>query len=92
MCFSCGDKLAQVVKDRLLQRGVRFDRGDQDGQVPFELVGYIRYRGVVLREFLFCFDEDCEMVRDKVAELVKRNEGRLDIVDPRRLSGHPGGG
>ena len=92
MCFSCGDKLAQVVKDRLLQCGVRFDRGDQDGQVPFELVGYICYRGVVLREFLFCFDEDCEMVRDKVAELVKRNERRLDVVDPRRLSGHPGGG
>ena len=92
MCFSCGDKLAQVVNDRLLQRGVRFDRGDQDGQVPFELVGYIRYRGVMFREFLFRFDEDCEMVRDKVAELVKRNERRLDVVDPRRLSGHPGGG
>jgi len=46
----------------------------------------------VFREFLFRFDEDCEMVRDKVAELVKRNEGRLDVVDPRRLSGHPGGG
>ncbi len=39
VCFSCGDKLAQVVNDRLLQRGVCFDRGDQDGQVPFELVG-----------------------------------------------------
>jgi len=46
----------------------------------------------VLREVLFRFDEDCEMVRDKVAELVKRNEGRLDVVDPRRLSRHPGEG
>jgi len=60
--------------------------------VPFKLVGYICYRDTVFREFLFRFDEDCEMVRDKVAELVKRNEGRLDVVDPRRLSGHPGAG
>ncbi len=39
VCFSCGDKLAKVVNARLLQRGVCFDRGDQDGQVPFELMG-----------------------------------------------------
>ncbi len=60
--------------------------------MSFELVSYICYRDVVLREFLFRFDKDCEMVRDKVAELIKRNEGRLDVVDPRRLSGHPGEG
>ncbi len=33
VCFSCGDKLAKVVDNRLLQHGVCFDRGDRDGQV-----------------------------------------------------------
>ncbi len=80
MCFSCGDKLVKVVDNRLLQRGVCFDRGHQDGQVTVELVGHVRDGGVVFREF--------EMVRDKIAEFVKRHEGGLDIVYPRMLSGH----
>ncbi len=45
----------------------------------------------MLREFLFCVNEDCAMVLDKVAELVKRHEGGLDVVDPMRLPGHSGG-
>ena len=53
VCFSCGGMLVKVVDNRLLQRGVCFDRGNQDGQVTFELVGYVRDGGVVFREFLF---------------------------------------
>ncbi len=46
----------------------------------------------MFKEFLFRVNEDCEVVRDEVAELVERHEGGLDIVDPMRLSGHSGGG
>jgi hypothetical protein len=51
VCFSCGygDKLAKVVNNRMLQRGVCFNRGDQDGQVSFELMcclGSQRWRDV----------------------------------------------
>jgi hypothetical protein len=44
---------------------------------------------VVLREFLFRVDKVLEVFGDDLFELVKRNEGRLDVVGLVVRSGHP---
>ena len=56
--------------------------------MSFELVGEVRDGDVVFREFLFRVDKVLEMFGNELFELVKRNEGRLDVVGLVVLSGH----
>ena len=87
-CVCCGDKLTQIVEDRLLEGGVDFDCCHEDCQVSFELMGEVRDGDVVFREFLFRVDKVLEMFGNELFERVKRNEGRLDVVGLVVLSGH----
>ena len=48
--------------------------------MSFELMGEVRDGDVVFREFLFRVDKVLEMFGNELFELVKRNEGRLDVV------------
>ena len=43
----------------------------------------------MLREFLFRVDKVLEVFGNELSELVKRNEGRLDMVGLVARSGHP---
>ncbi len=43
----------------------------------------------MFREFSFRVDKVLEMFGNELFELVKRNEGRLDVVDLVVRSGHP---
>ena len=43
---------------------------------------------MVFREFLFSVDKVLEMFGNELFELVKRNEGRLNVVDLVVSSGH----
>ena len=56
--------------------------------MSFELMGEVRDGDVVFREFLFRVDKVLEMFGNELFELVKRNEGRLDVVGLVVLSGH----
>ncbi len=56
--------------------------------MSFKLVGKVRDGNVVFREVLFRVDKVLEMFGNELFELVKRNEGRLDVVDLVVRSGH----
>ena len=56
--------------------------------MSFELMGEVRDGDVVFREFLFRVDKVLEMFGNELFELVKRNEGRLDVVGLVVRSGH----
>ncbi len=60
--------------------------------MAFELVGEVSDSGVVLRYVLFSVDERLNVGSDKVAEIVERNEGGLDMVGQAGITGHPVGG
>ena len=51
-------------------------------------MGEVRDGDVVFREFLFRVDKVLEMFGNELFEFVKRNEGRLDVVDLVVRSGH----
>ncbi len=76
-----GDEVVQVVQNRLLQGGVGLHRGDQNGEVSFKLVCQIGDCGVALGEISFSVEKNLNVVGDKVAELVERNESGLDVSE-----------